>query len=277
MDAERGLNENPDLKRLHRETGAAWDVTAQVYVREEIADLALLREGGVSLLPAELAALRALLPGCRRAIHLQCAGGSDTLSLWNLGAKEVVGVDISAEMLRVARRKADALGAPARWVCCDVLDTPAEFDGSADLVYTGKGALPWMMDLEAWARTAARLLCPGGRLFIFEGHPLDWVWDMEASEYRLSRRCGDYFSHEVVTDRGWPIWSDPVLEHPERETLHVHERQWTLGDILNACIAAGLNLLRLEEHPEPFWNQFPNLNPNLTRRLPHTVLMVFKG
>ena len=78
---------------------------------------------------------------CRRAIHLQCAGGRDTLSLWNLGADEVVGVDLSPRMIELAERLTAATGAPARWFRADVLDTPAELDGTADLVYTGRGSL----------------------------------------------------------------------------------------------------------------------------------------
>src|SRR6185503_5415623 len=53
---------------------------------------------------------------CRRAIHLQCAGGRDTLSLWNLGAEEVVGVDFSPRMLDLAARLSKAVGAPAEWL-----------------------------------------------------------------------------------------------------------------------------------------------------------------
>ena len=35
-------------------------------------------------------------------------------------------------------------------------------DATADLVYTGKGALIWMPDLARWADEVARLLRPGG-------------------------------------------------------------------------------------------------------------------
>ena len=63
-----------------------------------------------------------------------------------------MGIDISEVMIEVARRKSEALAAPAAWHCCDILETPAELDGTADLVYTGRGALLWMMDLPAWAR-----------------------------------------------------------------------------------------------------------------------------
>jgi ubiquinone/menaquinone biosynthesis C-methylase UbiE len=263
-------------KGRHKQTGLAWDVTAAVYARDEAEDLALLRSGGNRLLPPELRFLQGLNTWCQRAVHLQCAGGTDTLSLWGLGAAEVVGVDISANMLAVARRKSAALAAPARWYCCDILGTPHELDGSADLVYTGKGALPWMMDLQAWAAVVARLLKPGGRLYVFEGHPLDWVWDMQAETYQFSKQTGEYFGELVATDRGWPMFSDAIQEHADKDQFHVHERQWTLGAILNSLVAAGLQLMCFEEYPDLFWNQFPNLPAALVHRLPHTFSLLMR-
>jgi SAM-dependent methyltransferase len=263
-------------RNRHQETGVAWNVTAAIYERDEQADIALLRAGGNSLLPLEHRFLRDLNTWCGRAVHLQCAGGTDTLSLWRLGAVEVVGVDISEKMIAVARRKTAALSAPARWYCCDVLDTPHELDGTADLVYTGKGALPWMMDIQAWAHVVARVLKPDGRVYVFEGHPLDWVWDMEAPTYELSARTGDYFSTSVVRDRGWPMFSVPIQERPDKADLHVHEHPWTLGAIMNSLVAAGLRLEHFEEHPELFWNQFPNLKPELAARLPHTFSLLMR-
>ena len=261
-------------KQMHKDTGDAWDVTAAVYERDLERDIDMLRRGDVSLQAPELGYLHDLDRWCRRAVHLQCAAGTDTLSLWKLGAAEVVGVDISARMIAVARQKALALQAPARWYCCDAIDTPHELDGMADLVYTGKGAIPWMMDIDAWARVVARLLRPGGRLYVYEGHPLDWVWDTEASEYRLSPQTGSYFAEDVAQDRSWPITSDPIREHAEGGRLHVYERQWTLGHIMNSLVAAGLRLERFEEHPNLFWNQFPNLPADLAARLPHTFSLL---
>jgi ubiquinone/menaquinone biosynthesis C-methylase UbiE len=193
-----------------------------------------------------------------------------------MGAGHVVGVDISEKMIAVAQRKSTALGAPAHWYCCDILKTPRELDNSADLVYTGKGALPWIMDIQAWAGVVARLLKPGGKLYVFEGHPLDWVWDMEATAYRFSARTGSYFSQAVVTDRGWPMFSNPVKAHVNKDQLHVHERQWTLGDIMNSLAATGLRMQRFEEYPDLFWNQFPNLPAELAVRLPHSFSLLMQ-
>jgi ubiquinone/menaquinone biosynthesis C-methylase UbiE len=260
----------------HKETSVAWNVTAAIYERDEAEDIAMLRSGNNSLLPPEHSFLHDLHTWCERAIHLQCAGGTDTLSLWNMGAAEVVGVDISEKMIAVAQRKSTRLSAPARWYCCDILDTPHELDNTADLVYTGRGALPWIMDIRAWAGVVARLLKPSGRLYVFEGHPLDWVWDMEATTYQLSSRTGNYFSNAVVMDRGWPLFSDPIQKHMSKDQIHVYERQWTLGEIMNSLVAAGMRLERFEEHPDLFWNQFPNLMPELSDRLPHTFSLLMR-
>jgi SAM-dependent methyltransferase len=166
--------------------------------------------------------------------------------------------------------KSTRLGAPARWYCCDVLDTPHELDNTADLVYTGRGALPWILDIQAGASVVVRLLKPDGRLYVFEGHPLDWVWDMEATTYQLSSRTGNYSSETVVTDRGWPLFSAAIQEHANKDQLHVHEHQWTLGEIMNSLVETGMRFERFEEHPDLFWNQFPHLHPELYGRLPHT-------
>jgi len=263
-------------KYRHRETGVAWNVAATIYERDEEEDIAMLRSGSNSLLSPEHRFLHDLNSWCQRAIHLQCAGGTDTLSLWKMGAAEVVGVDISEKMIAVAQRKSVLLGAPANWYCCDVLDTPHELDNTADLIYTGRGALPWILDIRAWAGVVTRLLKPDGRLYVFEGHPLDWVWDMEATTYQLSSRTGNYFSETVVTNRGWPLSSDTIQKHANKDQLHAHERQWRLDEIMNSLVATGMRLERFEEHPDLFWNQFPHLQPELSGRLPHTFSLLMR-
>src|SRR5205814_5886985 len=142
----------------HEENRIGWNEGAAAYEADLENKIAFLRAGGTNFVGPEYRYLAGLNEWCARAIHLQCAGGTDTLSLWNLGAHEVVGVDISDRMIGVAKQKSDALGAPATWVHSDVLSTPSSLDGTADLVYTGRGALCWMMDINAWARVVARLL-----------------------------------------------------------------------------------------------------------------------
>jgi len=264
-----------EIQRLHQGNRAAWNEAAARYEGEIERDIAFLAAGGKAFQRPEWPFLHDLAAWCRRAIHLQCAGGLDTLSLWNQGAAEVVGIDISERMIASAQQKARALGAPGHWYCCDILETPQELNDTADLVYTGKGALLWIMDIDRWAGVVARLLKPQGRLYLYEGHPLTWVWDMNAAEYRLDPLYGDYFSTTIAEEQGWPAQYIPAtVLPPKEEQARSYERQWTLGEVVTAIAQAGLRIERLEEHPDPYWNQFPLLAEDLVRRLPHTYSLL---
>lgn len=264
-----------DIPAMHQSNRAAWNEAAEKYESDVEADIAFLRAGGKNLMDVELPFLEGLSDWCGRAVHLQCAGGRDTLSLWNHGAREVVGIDISERMIACARRKSEALGAPALWHCGDVLETPSSFDGTADLVYTGRGALCWILDREAWAAVVARLLKPGGRLYVFDGHPLSWVWDMAADTLRLDPAYGDYFQETIQSDQGWGYWLGD-LSVPDARQARKYERQHTLGDLVTTLARTGLRLEALKEHPDLYWDQFPHLPAGTVARLPHTFSLAMR-
>jgi SAM-dependent methyltransferase len=263
-------------RQLHEDNRAGWNEGAEAYEADLQERIEFLRAGGTNFVAPEYKYLGDLQSWCRRAIHLQCAGGTDTLSLWNLGAHEVVGVDISDRMIDVARRKGEAIGAKAQWYRCDVLDAPHELDGAADLVYTGRGALCWLHDISAWAHVVHRLLKPGGKLYVFEGHPISFVWDLAADDFRLDPEYGDYFSTKVFSDQGWPDTYIGALDKAKENHAMKHERQWNLGQVINPLVEAGLRLEHLEEHPDAFWNAYPNIPAERQRLLPQTysLLMV---
>ena len=263
-------------REMHQSNRAAWNEAAAHYADDTENRIEFLRAGGMNFGEAEEPYLRDLGSWCRRAVHLQCAGGTDTLSLWNLGAKEVVGVDISEDMIAVARRKSDALNAPAQWFCCDILDTPHHLDGTADLVYTGRGAINWLHDMDAWASVIARLLAPGGRLYVSEGHPLTWVWDTETPDLRLDPVYGDYFQTEAQANQGWGPTYIGELVKPKEELSQKYESQKTFGQIINPLLQAGLRLDRIEEHAEAYWAQFENLPGETVAKLPNTFSLLMR-
>jgi SAM-dependent methyltransferase len=265
-----------ETRQLHEENRAGWNEGAAAYEADLLERIEFLRAGRTNFVRPEYEYLNDLGRWCKRAIHLQCAGGTDTLSLWNLGAQEVVGVDISERMIEVARRKGEALSAPARWFRCDVLDTPSELDGTADLVYTGRGALCWLHDIDGWAAVVYRLLRPGGKLYIFEGHPMSFVWNMEESEFKLDPIYGDYFAEKVFSDQGWPETYIGDLGKPASEHAMKHERQWKLGDVINPLVAKGMRLAKLEEHPDSFWEAMPKMSAEMLRRLPQTYSLLME-
>lgn len=260
--------EAADPRAMHAANRAAWDEAAERYEGWFHEAVALIRAGGSNLFPVEhdlLGDLRAG-SGTRRAIHLQCAAGRDTLSLWNLGAREVVGVDISPRMLELAARLAAATGAPARWIEADVLDTPRDLDGTADLLYTGRGAIIWLHDLDGWAAVLRRLLSPAGRLVIFDGHPAEWLFDADA-EGMLVATDYDYFG-AAEASRGWSPEYIDQLSIAEDDQSWKFARAWTLGEIVTALVRADLRIERLVEYPVDWWAGHRDLRPEDRGRIP---------
>jgi SAM-dependent methyltransferase len=255
-----------ETRRLHELNRVAWDQAAARYTEWHDATVAFINEGKANLEPAErehLGDLRAV----QRAIHLQCASGKDTLSLLNLGAAEAVGVDISAVHIKNARALVEATRKNAHFVQADVLDTPASLDGTADLVYTGKGALTWLHDIAGWASVVARLLAPGGRLFVHDGHPAIWLFDPQATTVQLVKRPR-YFQL-VETSTSWPAqYVGDVGNAP------MVERSWTLGEVVTAVARAGLVVERLTEHAEDYWDGFPHLADSEKGLIPLTFSLL---
>jgi len=258
--------ERADVRAMHQANRAAWDEAAERYEGWFDEALALIRSGGTNLLPPELELIGDLHGRCPRAIHLQCAGGRDTLSLWNAGADEVIGVDISQRMLGLARRLSDAVEAPATWIEADVLDTPHELDGTADLLYTGRGSLIWLQDLDAWAAVLRRLLAPAGRLVIFEGHPAEWLFDVDEDGHWIATDY-DYFAGPEAS-KGWAPEYIDRLSIADDDQSWKFARAWTLGEIITALLGAGLRLDRIAEHPTDWWGGHSDVAPEERGRVP---------
>jgi SAM-dependent methyltransferase len=216
----------------------AWEKAheAQLWAYDEMLAKA---STGATLMAGERELLRDILAARPRVVHPQSGNGQDDIALALAGAREVIGVDFSETAIRVARGRADALSAAVRYLIGTVPGVPLS-DGCADLVYTGKGALIWMPDIDAWAAEMARLVRPGGHLFLHEGHPATelWTWDLDEPRIRPDR---SYFGRSFVCDdhsfpaNGAVMW------------------QWTLGRTVTAVIRAGLEIRHLEEYAEPFW------------------------
>lgn len=264
--------ERADPRLMHRANRAAWDEAAERYEGWLADAIAEIRSGGSNLFGAEIELIGDLHGRCRRAIHLQCAAGRDTLALWNLGAEEVIGVDFSPRMLELAARLTEATGAAARWVQSDVLDTPHELDGTADLVYTGRGSLIWLQDLDAWAAVIARLLARDGRFVLFEGHPAEWLFDADENGHWIATDY-DYFGGPEAS-KGWAPGYIERLSLDDAEQSWKFARAWTLGEIISALLGAGLRLERVAEYPIDWWGGHADVRPEERGRVPLSFSIV---
>jgi hypothetical protein len=108
---------------------------------------------------------------------------------------------------------------------------------------------------------------------VFEGHPLNWVWKTDRAKFRL-RDDGDYFARAPRVNEEFPdrLVGDAAPFGAARALAL--ERQWTLGAVVSELVATGLTILCLEEHPEHFRRQFPDVTAESLRRLPHTFSLL---
>jgi demethylmenaquinone methyltransferase/2-methoxy-6-polyprenyl-1,4-benzoquinol methylase len=128
-----------------------------------------------------VADLAAVTPGAR-ALDLCCGTGDLALALARRGAR-VTGLDFSAPMLAVARRRQG--GRDIEFIQGDALQIPFP-DASFDIVTMGYG----LRNLASWEAGLAemrRVAKPGGRLVILEfGKPANALW---RSLYFTHLRC----------------------------------------------------------------------------------------
>jgi SAM-dependent methyltransferase len=189
----------------------------------------------------------------RRGVHLQCHIGTDTLSLARLGAS-MTGLDFWGEALAQARLLAERAGADIAYVQATVDDAVAVLEpGAFDFVFTGVGALCWLPDIAAWARTVATLLRAGGELFVREGHPMLWAID----DARMDALVVGYPYFETVEP---VVFDDPgTYVETEHEFAHTRSASWNhgLGEIVSALLGVGLRVTLLEEHRSVAWEALP--------------------
>lgn len=190
----------------------------------------------------------------QRGVHLQCHIGTDTLSLSRLGAR-MTGLDFSAAAVEQARALVASTGEDVEFVEADVYDAADVLpEQSFDLVFTGIGALCWLPDVRRWAGVVSRLLAPGGRLFIREGHPMLWSL-ADPRPDRLLVVEHPYFEREEPTvwdEGGTYVETDVVFEHNV-----THEWNHGLGEIVTALLDEGLELTGLVEHDSVPWEAMP--------------------
>lgn len=185
----------------------------------------------------EQPALRGLLPslGGLRVLDLGCGDGE--LARWCLeqGAASVVGVDLSARMLVLARaRTTDARISYVRAGLEEVAFQPASFD-----LVTSSFALHYVRDYPSVMQNVAGWLRPGGAVVYSVEHPVCTAqvarqgWAADHVGRKLFWALDDY-ADEGQRQQQWFV-SGVVKFHR------------TVASLVNGLIAAGLVIERLEE------------------------------
>lgn len=245
-----------------RDNEANWDDRARVHALSDMYDVAgfvgapLRIEDTVQQDRHQLGSLVG-----KDVVHLQCHIGLDTLSLARLGAKTVVGIDLSGESVRIAQQAAQDANLSATFVKSNVYDAvealeEAGFTSGFDVVYTGVGALWWIPNIARWAQVVSQLLRPGGVLVLRDDHPLaeslsDDVSDGLKIEY-------SYFEEDVaLTYEDSGTYSDIASDAPPITNMRNHGWNHSLGQILVALTRTGLVVEQFSELEAAAWERFP--------------------
>ena len=185
----------------------------------------------------------------------------------------MTGLDLSPRSLAHAAVIAGRAGQEIDFVEADVYGAvDALGERRFDLVYTGIGALCWLPDIRRWAETVARLLRPGGRLFVRDGHPvLNSLMGVVVGETQpdsdqqpwLTAVGADTPALELpYWERTEPMtWSTDVSYAGEGTVASPVSVEWNhaISEIVMAVLDAGLTLELLVEHDSVPWDALPGL------------------
>jgi SAM-dependent methyltransferase len=219
-----------------------WDELTSIHELAESYDIVGFKSGKTTLRPIELRELGEVRG--KSILHLQCHFGMDTMSWARLGAR-TTGVDYSQEAIVLARKLSAELNIKTDFLCCDIYDLPDILKEEFDIVFTSYGVLTWLPDLSRWAQTIEHFLKPGGVFYIVEGHPLLHVFDNsnKATDYKV-----EYSYFRQVEPTKW----EPEGDYADKDARVGHpsyEWTFTLGDVVNSLIDAGLVIKFLHEFP----------------------------
>lgn len=235
-------------RSFHEQNRRSWNAVTPAHNSHKHDQAGFLGAGGCTLFPDELALLGEVAE--LDLLHLQCNCGQDSLSLARRGA-QVTGVDIADAPIAFARELSAATGLPATFHRADVLDWLEQTDARFDVAYATYGTIGWLCDLDRWARGVRRTLRPGGRLVLLEFHPLVWSYGVGgalAEPYFLDGALDedgvrDYVGEGLAPSGYLPGAVDFV--NPERSFGF----QWTVAQILQAAVDAGLRIETVREYP----------------------------
>ncbi|QHG67111.1 methyltransferase domain-containing protein [Pseudomonas putida] len=179
----------------------------------------------------------------KAVIQLGCNNGREVLSLFALGALEVVGVDQSREFLKQAHELAEISPYSPDFIEADIHELPANLNERFDVALITIGVLNWMPNLALFFSHVARTLKPGGTLVIYETHPFLEMLDPEASDpWRIST---SYFLNEPLVETGAIVYEGKAEPNELQSYWHLHP----LSDVLMSVTGAGLTLRACDEYP----------------------------
>jgi 2-polyprenyl-3-methyl-5-hydroxy-6-metoxy-1,4-benzoquinol methylase len=211
----------------------------------------------------EQPALLQLLPPVQglRVLDLGCGAGQLALHLANAGAAAVLALDVSEQMLALARAERSHTRVTYRRAAIEEINLPSE---QSDLVVSTL-AFHYVADYAGLVRRIAQWLVPGGQLVFSTEHPIftarlpDLGWALDADGHRRGWTI-DHYADEGARTEHWFV-----------EGVRKYHR--TMSSLINGLVDAGFVVERVVE-PTPS-DEFLRRNPDSIdeRRRPMFLLV----
>lgn len=224
----------------------AWDESARLHKDTDNwkALLGAVADPGFSRLDSTITTLlQNVGVAGKDVVQLCCNNGRECLSMFSLGARSVVGVDQSSAFLQQARELAAVSPHNPEFIEADIHHLPERLHAGFDLALVTIGVLGWMPDVALFMRHAASTLKPGGTLVMYETHPFLEVFDPRAANPLLP--ASSYFQRDPFVLQESIVYEGQGEIAGPTSYWFVH----TLGSLVSAVIAAGMQIETLQEYP----------------------------
>lgn len=233
-----------------------WNERTPVHAASEFYDVPAFKAGANTLSDVERREVGEVAG--KSLLHLQCHFGLDTMSWARLGA-HATGLDFSDAAIALARGLSAELGLGTSFECANVYDAATALGERFDIVYTGKGALCWLPDLDAWAKVVAGLLKPGGVFYLLDGHPFLDVFEYQPATHRESGVNGLRVRHPYFPNAAGEFYPGGEASYAGSKAIASGAYEWrhSVSEILAAVRQAGLALEFFHEFPANFYPAFP--------------------
>ncbi|EJM10137.1 methyltransferase family protein [Pseudomonas sp. GM21] len=203
-------------------------------------------------------------------VQLGCNNGRESLSLYALGARSVVGIDQSAAFLDQARELASHSPYAPEFIEADIHHLPSAMHHRFDVALITIGVLNWMPDIGEFMRHVAQTLKPGCALVVYETHPFLEMFDPESADpYRPD---SSYFRSEPFVQNQPIVYEGKVEQQAATSYWFVH----TLGAIFTGALDAGLHISHFKEYPHSNREELYDRYERQAAQLPMCFTLVVK-
>ncbi|MCL2771312.1 MAG: class I SAM-dependent methyltransferase [Firmicutes bacterium] len=177
-----------------------------------------------------------------KILDIGCGAGRTTIGLYEMGYKNIIGLDIAEGMIEVAKQLAKERKLPVEFVVGNALELPYE-DNSFDRVlfsYNGIMCIPKVKNREKVLSEIYRVLKPGG-IFVFTAHDnedesskkYEKVWAEEMAKWERGEQ-----------DPNLEVFGDIIAESGNEGKVFIHIS--TLSECKNFIATQAFKILYTE-------------------------------